>query len=373
MFRTEPAMSPWPCLLAGAFGLLGCGDLTPPAYIGPASDHFDGRRFHNPSGAQAKGLWDLVRWKWSAEPGPWDEFTDARPGSAPPRGVKEGELRVTFVNHATLLVQIDGLNILTDPIWSERSSPVSWAGPKRVRPPGIRFEDLPPIDVVLISHNHFDHLDLPTLERLASTFRPRFIVPLGNHDLLAERQIQRIHELDWWQSFALSERTRVSAVPAQHFSQRGVHDRDASLWAGFVIESQAGSVYFAGDTAWGPHFAQIRQRFGPPHLALLPIGMFEPEWFMQPVHLSPEQALQAHGVLQSEVSVAMHFGTFQLADDGQREPQERLLAAIAKAGEPAPRFWVLDFGEGRDLPVRAPADAALAAGDAAADAGVVAE
>jgi L-ascorbate metabolism protein UlaG (beta-lactamase superfamily) len=356
MFRAASASLRWPGLLAGAFGLLdagaGCSDLAPPAYIGAASDHFDGRRFHNPSGAEAKGLPELLRWKWNADPGPWDEWTAAPPGPAPPRRVEPGQLRVTFVNHATVLVQMSGLNILTDPIWSERSSPVSWAGPKRVRPPGIRFEDLPRIDLVLVSHNHFDHLDLPTLERLARTFHPRIIVPLGNRDLLAEHQIQRVEELDWWQSITVAENVRVSAVPAQHFSQRGVFDRDASLWAGFVIHGESSSLYFAGDTAWGPHFEQIRARFGAPQLALLPIGMFEPAWFMQPIHMNPEQALAAHRALGAHVSVAVHFGTFRLADDGQREAPERLLAALAKAGDPDLRFWVLGFGEGRDVPPR---------------------
>jgi L-ascorbate metabolism protein UlaG (beta-lactamase superfamily) len=353
MLGAESANLRWPGLLAVAFGMLeagACCDLAAPAYIGASSDHYDGRRFYNPGGAQAKGLMELARWKWNDAPGPWEESSTARAGAPPPQRVGAGQLRVTFVNHSTVLLQLNDLNILTDPIWSERASPISFAGPKRVRPPGIRFEDLPPIDLVLVSHDHFDHLDFATLERLASTFRPRFIVPLGVRDLLAENQIQRVEELDWWQSFQVAPGTRVSAVPAQHFSQRGVCDRCASLWAGFVIQSEASCVYFAGDTAWGPHFEQIRARFGAPRLALLPIGAFEPDWFMQSINMNPEQALDAHRALQAQASVAMHFGTFQLGDDGQREAPERLLAAVAKAAEPSLQFWVLDFGEGRDLP-----------------------
>jgi L-ascorbate metabolism protein UlaG (beta-lactamase superfamily) len=355
MLGVESANRRWPGLLAVAFGLLeagGCCDLAAPAYIGASSDHYDGRRFHNLGGAQAPGLMELLRWKWNDAPGPWEESSAARPGTPPPRRVGTGQLRVTFVNHSTLLLQLNDLNILTDPIWSERASPVSFAGPKRARQPGIRFEDLPPIDLVLVSHDHYDHLDLSTLERLASTFQPRFIVPLGNRDLLAENQIPRVEELDWWQSFQVAPGTRVWAVPAQHFSQRGVCDRCASLWAGFVIQSDTGYVYFAGDTAWGPHFEQIRTRFGAPRLALLPIGAFEPDWFMQSTHMNPEQALDAHRALSAQASVAMHFGTFRLGDDGQREAPERLLAAVAKAADPSLQFWVLDFGEGRDLPAQ---------------------
>jgi L-ascorbate metabolism protein UlaG (beta-lactamase superfamily) len=341
-------------LLGCAFGLLGAGccDLAAPTYIGAVSDHFDMRRFHNPSGPGPKSMLELLQWKLTSDAPGWEEFKDAPPGPPPTKGVAVGELRVTFVNHATMLVQMDELNILTDPIWSERASPVPWLGlgPKRVRPPGIRFEDLPRIDAVLISHNHYDHFDLPTLERLANKHHPRFIVPLGNRELLAERQIPRVEELDWWQSAKLSENLRVAAVPAQHSSQRGVCDCDATLWSGFVLSGAQGAVYFAGDTGAGPHFEQIRARFGPLRMALLPIGGFEPRSYLKASNLDPQEALEAHRVLRPEVSVAMHFGTFGLADDGQREAPELLQAAITKANDPDLRFWVLGFGEGRDVP-----------------------
>jgi L-ascorbate metabolism protein UlaG (beta-lactamase superfamily) len=314
-----------------------------------SSSHFDGERFQNVPSVEHGGLGAIVRWMLNREKGPWREWTDAPPGPPPPRRVGAGELRVTFVNHATTLVQVDGLNILTDPIWSERASPVSWAGPRRHRPPGLRFEDLPPIDAVLVSHNHYDHLDLPTLRRLAQTHRPRIFAGLGNGAILERAGVPAGQELEWWQSAVLPGGVQVVAVPAQHFSGRSLTDRDRALWAGWVVQGRAGAVYFAGDTGYGPHFAAIRQRLGPIRLALLPIGAFRPRWFMQRVHLAPEEAVRAAGDLGAGTAVAIHFGTFHLGDDGEEEAPALLAEAVA-AHEPRPRFWVLGFGEGRDVP-----------------------
>ncbi len=255
-------------------------------YRGAVSDHFDGRRFRNETPTEHAGFGDFVKWMSTREPGPWRKWEDVPPVPSPPRRVGRGEMRVTFVNHATVLVQMDGVNILTDPIWSERCSPVSFAGPRRVHPPGLRFEQLPPIDVVLVSHNHYDHLDLPTLERLAAGHRPRFVVPLGNRAIFDRAKVGNVEELDWWQSIEVREGIRVAAVPTQHFSGRGLSDRDRALWAGFVITGPAGAMYFAGDSGFGPHFEEIRDRYGPPRLALLPIGAYRPEWFMSRVHTS---------------------------------------------------------------------------------------
>ncbi|HVR83269.1 MAG TPA: MBL fold metallo-hydrolase, partial [Planctomycetota bacterium] len=252
------------------------------------------------------------------------------------------------MNHATVLLQMDGLNILTDPIWSYRCSPLSFIGPRRRRPPGLRFEDLPPIDVILISHNHYDHLDLPTLRSLAARDGPRILTGLGNREFLESRGIGKSQDLDWWEDADLGPGVRLRAVPAQHFSGRGLRDRDGSLWMGFVITGGAGSVYFAGDTGFGPHFQEIRNRCGPARLALLPIGAFQPEWFMSRVHLSPEEAIEAHRLLGAGTSMAIHFGTFQLADDGEDLPAERIRSALHVHSNPAPRFWVPGFGEGRD-------------------------
>jgi len=322
-------------------------------YRGAVSDHFDGRRFRNETPTAHAGFGDFVKWMRTRQPGPWRKWEGVPPAPSPPRRVGRGEMRVTFVNHATVLVQMDGVNILTDPIWSERCSPVSFAGPRRVHPPGLRFEQLPPIDVVLVSHNHYDHLDLPTLERLAAGHRPRIFVPVGNRVILDRAKIENVEELDWWQSIEVRDGIRVAAVPTQHFSGRGLFDRDRALWAGFVVTGPAGAMYFAGDTGFGPHFGQIRARYGPPRLALLPIGAYRPEWFMSRVHMSPEEALRAHQILGAEASVAIHFGTFRLADDGQDEPADRIAKALRSGEQPPRKFWVLGFGEGRDVPAPA--------------------
>ena len=332
-------------------------------YRGAPSDHFDGQRFHNERPTKHSGLGDLLKWMRTREPGPWRKWTDVPPAPSPPARVGPGQMRVTFVNHATVLVQMDGVNILADPIWSERCSPVSFAGPKRAVPPGLRFEQLPPIDVVLISHNHYDHLDLPTLRRLAAEHRPRILVPLGNRRFFDGLGVRGAEELDWWQSVEIREGVRIEAVPAQHFSGRGMFDRDRALWAGFVASGPAGPVYFAGDTGFGPHFEEIRDRFGPPRLALLPIGAYRPEWFMSRVHISPEEALRAHRLLGAGTSVGIHFGTFRLADDGQDEPANRIEALRREGGASPPRFWVLGFGEGRDVPAESVAPVALGSPD----------
>jgi L-ascorbate metabolism protein UlaG (beta-lactamase superfamily) len=265
--------------------------------------------------------------------------------------VDEGRVRVTFVGHATVLIQQDRLNVLTDPVWSTQPSPLPPLGPSRMRPPAIRFEDLPPIDAVFISHNHYDHMDVPTLARLKHAFpRLRVFTGLGNRGVLERAGIDAVVELDWWQSAELSPGVSVTAVPVQHFSNRGLFDRDRTLWAGFVLRSPAGATYFGGDTGYGPHFAAARERLGPMRVAVLPIGAFRPQWFMSPVHESPGEAVKAAADLGARTSVPMHYGTFRLADDGQDEPVAELERALKERGEGAPSFAVLDFGEGRDLP-----------------------
>lgn len=292
--------------------------FSAPRYRGPKSDHFDGKRFLNLRPTRHAGFTDLVKWLAHREPGPWSEWREITPAAPPPERVSD--LRVTWVNHSTMLIQIANVNVLTDPIWSERCSPVSWAGPKRHHPPGLRFEDLPAIDAVLISHNHYDHMDAPTLKRLK---RERTFVGLGN-----AAYVKGATDLDWWESAELAKDVRVHCVPAQHFSSRGVTDRDANLWCGFVLETARGNVYFAGDTGFGPHFAMIRERFGPMRLALLPIGAFRPEWFMCSVHISPRDAVRAARELRAEVAIPMHYSTFHLGDDGQDEPAEVLRREI---------------------------------------------
>jgi L-ascorbate metabolism protein UlaG (beta-lactamase superfamily) len=288
-------------------------------------EHFDGRRFFNPDAQPARGFLDVLRWKFSSRPEPSPKFVSDVHQSIPPRSVAGNAIRVTMVNHSTVLIQQGAINILTDPIWSERTSPLSWAGPKRKRDPGVRMDDLPGIDVVLISHNHYDHLDLPTLRQLAARGRSTFIVAARCARLLRSEKIEPAYELDWGESLALLG-LAFHAVPALHFSARGPFDRNKTLWCGYAIESPEGLVYFAGDTAFGPHFAQIREKFGSPRLALLPIGAYKPRWFMSSVHMDPEEAVRAHEILSAKTSIAIHHGTFQLADDAIDTPEKELLA-----------------------------------------------
>lgn len=324
--------------------------FSAPHYHGPVSDHFNGERFRNLEPSKPRGFIDFFRWRLTSKRGPWNKWTDSQPGSVPPRRVNGKGLRVTFINHATVLIQTEGLNILTDPIWSERASPVRWAGPKRHRSPGLRFEDLPPIDIVLISHNHYDHLDVATLVRLQAQHQPRFVTGLGSRAFLTSREIDDAVELDWWETAKVSNELSVTCVPAKHFSGRWLSDGDATLWCGYIVHGSAGNIYFAGDTGMGNHFVEIKNRLGPIRLALLPIGAYLPNWFMHPVHLSPTEAVEAHHLLAAHVSTTMHFGTFALGDDGEFEPVQTLRKALSKNENGDSGFWVLEHGEGRNVP-----------------------
>jgi L-ascorbate metabolism protein UlaG (beta-lactamase superfamily) len=326
--------------------------LSAPRWRGPVGPHFDGKRFRSiePLGI-GRGSSDFFRWMMNRERGPWRYFTDTPPGPRPPERVAEGQLRVTFVNHATVLIQMDGVNILTDPVWSERVSPVSFAGPLRHRPPGIGFSDLPPIDAVLVSHNHYDHMDLKTLRRLAGAHNPPVFAGLGNAAFLEKNGVPRSRDLDWWDSVPLAPGVTLTAVPARHFSSRSLFDRDRTLWCGWVVTGPSGSVYFAGDTGWGSHFQMIRDRFPNVRLALLPIGAYRPRWFMQQAHINPEEAVRAQEVLGAATAVAIHFGTFAQADDGEFEPVEDLKAVLARHPDPKPRFLTLDNGQSMELPL----------------------
>jgi L-ascorbate metabolism protein UlaG (beta-lactamase superfamily) len=314
-----------------------------PRYRGPRSDHFDGERFFNEHAGHQAGL-AFLKWRMERQPGWWPPYRELPPGPPPPERVAGGALRLTFVNHSTTLIQMDGVNLLTDPIWSARPSPVQFAGPRRHRPPGIRFRDLPPIDVVLVSHNHYDHLDVATLHRLQWRHRPRIVTALGNARLMARGGIAGAVDLDWWQSAPMRELI-VTCVPARHFSARGLSDRDRNLWSGFVVSGPSGNVYFAGDTGWGGHFEAIGTKFDPIRLALLPIGSYMPRWFMQPAHIDPQQAVLAHHALGARTSIPVHYGTFALGDDGEEEPVVELREAMGEA-----RIVILDHGEAADVP-----------------------
>ncbi|TMB11261.1 MAG: hypothetical protein E6J66_09555, partial [Deltaproteobacteria bacterium] len=301
----------------------------------------DGQRFHN----QVPGdppLTDLIRWRRHRAAGAWPDFADAPPAPAPPVRVTEGELRITFVNHATVLIQMDGLNVLTDPIWGDVAGPVPYIARKRRRPPGIRFEDLPPIDAVLISHDHYDHMDIPTLQRISAEHHPRFVVGLGQAALLASFGFHRVTELDWWQWTSIGG-VRVWGVPARHNCRRGACDRNARLWLGFVLRSHSGDVYFAGDTAYGPHFQEIVEHFGAPRVALLPIAPGVPRLLFGPVHMDAHDATIAARTLGARTSIPIHFGTFAQGDEADGEAEAKLRAALREPG--STRFVILKNGE----------------------------
>ena len=326
--------------------------ISGPRYVGPVSDHFDGKAFFTPGAPSPKGFGEVISWQLNHErTQPWEAFHDDEPGPPPPARVPASPadptgVRVTFVNHSTVLLQFDGLNVLTDPIYENRVSPFQFAGPKRNRPPGIRFEDLPKIDILLLSHNHWDHLEIGTVQKLCTRDQPKVYCPLGVKAFLEQNGCQNVTELDWRQSAVYKAGTTIHCVPAQHFSGRGLFDRNATLWAGYVIDSKAaGNLYFAGDSGYGPHFRTIGEAFGPLQLALIPIGAYKPNWFMSPVHCSPAEAVQIHTDLRSEQSVAIHFGTFPLADDGETEPVDDLRKALAKKEIPANRFQALKGGQ----------------------------
>ena len=327
------------------------------ARTGTTNAPFDGTEFGNLDGVPAgRSLWDVLRWKWFGRPGtPWPAQTN-RDIVTPllPAGVRTGEVAATFVGHSTFLLQFaGGLNVLTDPVWSERVSPVSFAGPRRVRPPALPFDDLPTIHAVLVSHGHYDHLDLTTLRRLDARFAPRFVTGLGNRAFLRKQGLREVAELDWWQSCPLGGTPDggnwvVTFTPAQHWSRRSFGTLNTTLWGGFWLQPAQGTrpqVFFAADSGFGRHFALVRERLGPPDVAFLPIGAYEPRWFMRQQHMNPPEAVQAHLALGAGRSVAMHFGTFRLTDEGIDEPARALADSLQAQGIEAEKFRVPKFGE----------------------------
>jgi L-ascorbate metabolism protein UlaG (beta-lactamase superfamily) len=311
------------------------------------SDHFDGRKFFNPGGGNPRGFHALLRWQFNRRPGAWPAWVENPAQPRLPEQVGAGECAVTYVNHVTFLLQFAGLNVLTDPVWSERVSPFTFAGPKRVHAPGLAFEQLPRIDLVLVSHNHYDHLDVATLRRLHAAHRPLVVTTLGNRDFLAGAGVPGAIELDWWQEHAPRPGVKVTITPAQHFAARTLTDRFETLWGGYTLETPAGKIYFAGDSGYFDGFREIGRRLGPFDLAFIPIGAYEPRWFMEPVHCTPAEALMIHRDVRARRSLAMHFGCFPLADDGFDQPVRDLEAARPAHGIDAAEFGLPVVGETR--------------------------
>ena len=331
--------------------------ISAPRYQGAVSDHFDGRKFFNPSGQSARGFRDAAKWQTDQkrEKKPWTVITDAQMGMKPTPSVSDGNLRVTYIGHSTVLIQMDGLNILTDPVWYESASPVQWAGPKRVKPAGIKMADLPTIHLILQSHNHWDHLDIVNLPKIYARDKPFIITSLGVSEFLNKNSMTLTHDMDWWDEYAFkttsnTEGVTITCLPAQHFSGRGTRDRNATLWSGFMISSKkSGNVYFAGDSGYATFFKQIGEKFGTVRLALIPIGAYKPEWFMSAIHCSPSEAVQIHQDVRAEKSLAIHHSTFPLADDGQKEPIEELEKALMANGLTNEDFFVLEEGKYRNV------------------------
>src|SRR4051812_42117712 len=323
--------------LAAAAGLFGLSSATARYYDGPVSDHFDGTRFFDVSGSAPKSFSDQWRWWRNGERQKWPESAPTGFSDAPPARVGGPEWRIAYVGHASLLLQTAGLNILIDPVWSERASPFGFAGPKRVNDPGIAFEALPPIDVVLVSHSHYDHLDAATLSRLAAAHRCRVVTPLGNDTIMGEHDPAIPAEAhDWHQRVTLSPQVAVTFVPTRHWSARGLLDRNKALWAGFIIETPGGTIFHIADTGYGDgtHFREARDRYGPFRLAILPIGAYEPRWFMHDQHINPEESVRVLNDCGAEFALAHHHSTFQLTDESIDAPRLALVDALKAANVP---------------------------------------
>ena len=314
-------------------------------YDGPPSDHFDGTRFFNPGQPSTdRGLRDMLRWKLAGAAARWPAsvaVTPARPDA------RVDSLRVTMVGHAALLIQVAGVNILTDPVWSDRASPFRRVGPKRVTAPGIAFDDLPPIDAVLLSHGHYDHLDVDTLRRLHAVHAPLMAMPLGNDSIVrAAVPEARCVAGDWWDRLVLAEGIATTLTPACHWSNRWPSDSRMMLWSGHYLDTPAGSLWFVGDTGYGDGriFGDIRTRLGAPDVALIPIGAYEPRWFMAAQHVDPAEAVRIFTDVGVGRALGIHWGTFQLTDEAREAPRDGLQQALVDAGVAADRFVAAEPG-----------------------------
>ncbi len=311
-----------------AFGAYQSGNSY---YNGPKSEHFNGENFFNPGGIPPRKFSDLLKWQLSETKAKWpSKYPSPFHGAKPKERVGQNELVVTMVGHATLLIQVSGVNFLTDPVWVERASPVQFAGPKRVNPPGINFEDLPPIDYVLLSHNHYDHLDLATLKRLSDEHNSTIICPLGNDTIVKSKAANANFVVGDWNDIAdLKNNLRVHFEPCHHWSARGTKDRRWALWAAFVIETPVGKIYHIGDTGFhdGINYKALHAKHGSMRLAIMPIGAYEPRWFMKGQHQNPDEAVQGHLLVKAQQSLGHHWGTVQLTNEAIDAPEKALAEA----------------------------------------------
>ncbi|NIK49054.1 L-ascorbate metabolism protein UlaG (beta-lactamase superfamily) [Variibacter gotjawalensis] len=326
-------------------------------YDGPVSDHFDGTQFFDQYGTPPKALSSVLKWMIESKlPGNsvavWPTNVANGTFAPPPPRVDGDALRVTAIGHASMLIQTAGLNILIDPVWSQRASPFTFAGPKRARAPGIAFDALPKIDIVLVTHNHYDHLDIATLKLLADKHNPRVVTPLGNDTIMrADVPAIRAEAYDWGDRVDLGNGVSAALHPSRHWSARGIGDRNKALWAAFALKTPGGSIYHVGDSGYGDghHFRTAREKYGPFRLAILPVGAYEPRWFMKDQHMNPDDAVKTLADLGAPRAIGHHFGTFQLTDEAIDAPRMALTAACKAASISENDFRMLLPGEGWEL------------------------
>lgn len=302
-------------------------------YEGEVSDHFDGKRFYDPNFERNSGMFDFFKWQLNRERNHWPAEKLPENTSIPPKRVFGKDLLVSNVGHVTYLIQTAGLNILTDPVWSERASPVSFAGPKRIISPGIKFQDLPPIDIVLVSHNHYDHLDLETISKLWNGHKPRIITPLGNDTIIKSKDSSiNVEAYDWGDKITINDTVTINIDPMQHWSARGIFDKNKALWGAFTIQTPGGNIYFVGDSGYGNghYFKAAKEKYKSFRLALLPIGAYNPRWFMSYAHMDPEEAVIAYMDLGKPYFIPGHYDVFKLTDEPHGEALKLLDIAAKK-------------------------------------------
>ena len=317
----------------------------------PVKQHHSPNGFRNPHESEHPGFLGLLKWRWNRL---WQDIAppesyNFRVADNDPEFLRSNRSKttLTWIGHATVLLQLAGKNILPDPQFSTRASPVQWAGPKRVVPPGLALADLPEIDIVVISHDHYDSLDessVVSLHNRRGGHKTTFFVPMGLKAWFTDLGISKVVELDWWDKHACNG-LEVVSVPVHHWSKRSILDRNSTLWAGWVIRSNDFRFFFCGDTGYSPVFKEIGKRLGPFDLAAIPIGAYEPRWFMKYYHVNPEEAVQIHSDVHARKSIGIHWGTFALTDEPLDEPPKRLSEAMRSKGLPPEAFGVLKHGE----------------------------
>jgi L-ascorbate metabolism protein UlaG (beta-lactamase superfamily) len=309
------------------------------------SDHCDGHRFFLPGAPALPSLGDVIKWRRTSKSAPWPDHVEIAPQKLP--DVPSGALAITWINHASFLLRTAESTLLIDPVYCEKVGPFGLIGPRRVHAPGIAFDDLPKIDAVLVSHDHYDHCDLSTLRRIAERDQPTAIVPLANGHLMERAGFNEIIELDWWEKHVVAADGEVTLTPSQHWSNRLSGTRCGRLWGGFFLRLGQRTLHFIGDTGFNPTlFTEIRQRLGAPDVALIPLGAYEPRWFMRGQHCNPSEAVAIYHQLDAGLGIAMHWGTFQLTDEAREAPVEALNAALDEEPEEnAADFIVLEPGQ----------------------------